>query len=144
MVITVRCDEWEIKEILAGQGSSADILYWDTFERFHLNLEDLKPFKGSLVGYYEELMQVIHCKDHLWRAGSIQKIKVKYFVIDVYSSYNMIIGRLTFNQLVVALSTLYLCMKYLIFRGRDKVILESMTLIGNATYGTSSSKEFVL
>lgn len=89
-------------------------------------------------------MQVIHCKDHLWRAGSIQKIKVKYFVIDVFSSYNMIIRCLTFNQLDVALSTLYLCMKYLISKGRDKVILESMTLLGNATYGASSSKGFVL
>lgn len=89
-------------------------------------------------------MQVIHCKDHLWRAGSIQKIKVKYFIIDVSSAYNMIIGRLTFNQLGAALSTLYLCMKYLIPKGRDKVILESMTLLGNATYGASSSKGFIL
>lgn len=35
-----------------------------------------------------------------------------YLVIDAPSSYNMIIGRLAFNPLSVALSTIYLYMKY--------------------------------
>lgn len=46
MVITIRCDQWEIRRVLIDQGTSTDILYWDVFERFHLDPDDLKPFKG--------------------------------------------------------------------------------------------------
>lgn len=43
-----------------------------------------------------------------FRVGEQTKeIKVRYLVIDAPSSYNMILGCLTFNQLGIALSTLY-------------------------------------
>lgn len=32
MVITVKYEEYDIKRVLVDQGSSADILYWDTFK----------------------------------------------------------------------------------------------------------------
>lgn len=47
-----------------------------------------------------------------------KEIKVRYFVIDALSSYNMIIGRPPFDQLGAALSTLYLCMNYPLYDGR--------------------------
>lgn len=58
MVITIRCDEWEIKRVLIYQGSSANILYWDAFERTRRYPDDLKPFKGSPVGFFREKVQV--------------------------------------------------------------------------------------
>lgn len=45
-----------------------------------------------------------------------------YLVIYVSSSYNMIIGNPTFNQMGADLSTLYLCIKYLFYNGRVRVI----------------------
>lgn len=51
-----------------------------------------------------------------------RRIKVRYFVIDAYSSYNMIIGQPVFNQLRAFLSTLYHCMKYSFPDGRVGVI----------------------
>lgn len=42
--------------------------------------------------------------------------------MDIASSYNMIIGQPTFNQFSVALPTLYLCMKYLLYNGQVGVI----------------------
>lgn len=58
MVITIRCGEWEIKRVLVNQGNSTNILYWEALERLHLNLGDLKPFKGLLVGFSREHVQV--------------------------------------------------------------------------------------
>lgn len=58
VVITIICDKWEIKRVLVDQGSSTNILYWEAFETIHLDLEDLIPFKGSLVGFYVVQVQV--------------------------------------------------------------------------------------
>lgn len=58
MVMAVKCEECDIKRILVDQGTSSDILYWDAFERLCLDLEDLKPFKGSLVIFLGEKVQV--------------------------------------------------------------------------------------
>lgn len=58
MVIIVKCEEWDIKRVLVDQGSSTNILYLDAFERFHLDHEDLKPFKGSLVRFSREQVHV--------------------------------------------------------------------------------------
>lgn len=46
------------KRVLIDHGSSAGILYYDMFESFRLDLDDLKPFQGSLVGLLSEQMQV--------------------------------------------------------------------------------------
>lgn len=46
--------------------------------------------------------------------GNTKIIKVRYLVIYAFSSYNMNIVRSSFNLLGVALSILYLCMKYLL------------------------------
>lgn len=40
------------------QESSTDILYWDAFERLCFHPENLKPFKGSFVGFLGEHVQV--------------------------------------------------------------------------------------
>jgi hypothetical protein len=46
-------------------------------------------------------------------------IKVRYLVVRTpYASYNIIIGRPTFNALGVAMSTLYLAIKYPLDKGR--------------------------
>lgn len=46
-------------------------------------------------------------------AEHAKQIKAKYLVINAPSSYNKIIGKQAFNQLVTRLSTLYLFLKYL-------------------------------
>lgn len=43
---------------LVDQGSSIYIFDWDSFKRLRLNPEELKPFKGLLVGFLGEHVQV--------------------------------------------------------------------------------------
>jgi len=44
IVITVEIDEYAVMKTLVDQGSSVDILFWDTFKRLHLREEDIAPF----------------------------------------------------------------------------------------------------
>lgn len=37
MAIIVKCDDWEIKRVLVAQGSYEYIIYWNAFERLHLD-----------------------------------------------------------------------------------------------------------
>jgi len=45
MVITVEIVEYAVMKTLVDQGSSVDILFWDTFKRLHLREEDIVPFR---------------------------------------------------------------------------------------------------
>lgn len=44
MVITVKCDHWEINKVVINHLSYVNILYSDTIERLHLDLDDLITF----------------------------------------------------------------------------------------------------
>jgi len=44
MVITVEITEYAIMKTLVDQGSSVDILFWDTFRKLHMKEEDMVPF----------------------------------------------------------------------------------------------------
>lgn len=48
------CDEWEITRVFIDQGSSVDNLYYYSFERLFLDLDNLKAFQGSLVEFLGE------------------------------------------------------------------------------------------
>lgn len=54
----------------------------------------------------------------------IKEIKARCLVIDASFYYNKIIGYPTFNQLAIALSTLYLCMKFHLLDMRVIIIQE--------------------
>lgn len=54
MVIIIKCDELDIRRVSVHHESSIDILYWDMFEMFLFDLDDLKVFKGSVIGFYVE------------------------------------------------------------------------------------------
>lgn len=115
MVITVKCDDMEIKRVLIGQGKLTYILYYDAFERLRLDLNSLKAFHGSLIGFCDEQVQIkgyTTLKTIFGAKESAILIKVTYLVIIAPSLYNMVIRLHAFNHLGVALCTLYICMKY--------------------------------
>ncbi|KAJ1404086.1 hypothetical protein SESBI_26823 [Sesbania bispinosa] len=51
MVIEVLMAKYRVQRVLIDQGSSADVLYWSTFEKLQLPKECLLPFAGSLMGF---------------------------------------------------------------------------------------------
>jgi len=79
-----------------------------------LDIEQLQPFRGTL-GFTGEQVQVwgyITLKTTFGACGHAKAIRVKYLVVNSPNSYNIIIGRPTFNILGTFLSTKFLIMEY--------------------------------
>ncbi|GAU24176.1 hypothetical protein TSUD_84110 [Trifolium subterraneum] len=99
LVIQVQILNCDVKRVLIDSGSSADIMYWEAFKAMQLAGEQLQPYNGMLE--------------------NAKTIKVRYLVVKTaFTSYNIIIGRPTFNTLGAVMSTLYLSMKYPLDDGR--------------------------
>lgn len=94
---------------------SKNVLYWDAFKGMNFDTAKLLPFKGTLVGFSGEHVQVLGHLSIMATFGSrdhVKNIQVRYLIINATSPYNIIIGRPLFNALKAALSTLYLKLKY--------------------------------
>lgn len=69
------------------------------------------------MGFLGKKVQVkgyITLKTTFGAKENTKQIKVMYLIIHLSSSYNMIMWRPTFNQLGFVISTLYMCMKYML------------------------------
>lgn len=110
MVIKVQIHDWNVKKVLIDPGISVDILYWDAFKGINMDTSELLPFKGTLVGFSGEQVQVL---EHLplmtiFGSGSNAKgIRVRYLIVNASSPYNIIIGRPNFNASEEVLSIVY-------------------------------------
>lgn len=92
-----------------------DVLYWDAFKRMDFDTTELLPFKGTLVGFSGEHVQVLGYMPIMTTFGSrdhTKSIHIRYLIINVASPYNIIIGRPSFNALKAILSTIYLKLMY--------------------------------
>jgi len=54
MVITVEIDKFAIAKVLVDQGSSVDILYWETFKKMQISEAEIQPYNEHIVGFSGE------------------------------------------------------------------------------------------
>lgn len=109
MLINLQIYDWSVKRVLIDPNSSAYILYWEAFQVLKLDPELLQPFKGSLVRFSGEQVQVldyITIKITFKKERSAKIVKVRYMVINVLPSYNIIMCMLAFNAFEAVMSTL--------------------------------------
>ncbi|XP_027357261.1 uncharacterized protein LOC113866650 [Abrus precatorius] len=121
MVISVDILNCTVRKTLIDQGSSADILYWNTFKQLGIPEEELKEYREILVCFSGERVETRGCIDLYTSFGSEQKgknIKVTYLVVHANTSYNILLGRPSLNQLKAIVSTPHLAMKFPSERGR--------------------------
>ncbi|XP_020234498.1 uncharacterized protein LOC109814472 [Cajanus cajan] len=69
MVISVEMHNCIVKKTLVDQGSSADILYWNTFVQLGIPEESLEPYHEPLVGFSGERVMTRGCIDLYTRFG---------------------------------------------------------------------------
>jgi len=125
MVITMEIVEYAVMKTLVDQGSSVDILFWDTFKRLHLREEDRVPFREQIIGFSGERVSTKGYVDLITTCGrgsKIKKIKIRYLVVDASTSYNVLLGRSSLNKLGAIVSTPHLAMKFLIEKGEITTI----------------------
>ncbi|XP_020239392.1 uncharacterized protein LOC109818356 [Cajanus cajan] len=116
MLISVEIRNCIVKKTLIDQGSSADILYWNTFVQLGIPEEELTPYNEPLARFAGERvntkgfikLSTRFCFDE----REHRDIQVKYIVVQANTSYNILLGRPSLNALGAIVSTPHLAMKF--------------------------------
>ena len=103
MVIAIEVTNCEIRKTLVDQGSSVDVLYWRTFKKMSLNEDAIIPLDEQIVGFSRERVDMKGYIDLRTKFGDTDRghrtILVRYLIVDVNTSYNALLGRLSLNKL---------------------------------------------
>ena len=97
--------------VMIDQGSAADIMYPDLYRGLNLKPENLTAYSSPLVSF-EGKMVVLKGQIRLLVQTSMDVVEVDFIVVDVFSPYTAIMGRLWLHTLGAVSSTLHQKMKY--------------------------------
>ncbi|XP_028063062.1 uncharacterized protein LOC114266376 [Camellia sinensis] len=111
LVVTLRVKDFDIKLILIDQGSSVEIMYYDTFKQMKLEDKDLAPATSPLVGFNSQPEWLIEKIILLVKARSVTK-QVEFWVLTVPSTYNLILGRGLLHAMQAVTSTYHQVMHF--------------------------------
>ena len=124
IVITLAIANYMTRGVLIDNGSSANILYYPTFQQIRINKELLRPMNVPLIRFGGMKILPIGIISSPVVVGSYpQQInkEVNFLVVGCLSSYNAIIGRPTLNNWRAAMSTYYFFFKFPTEYGIGKV-----------------------
>ncbi|XP_059629713.1 uncharacterized protein LOC132272621 [Cornus florida] len=94
-------------------GSSADIIFLDTFSKVKIGKEKLRPTRSPLVGFTGDKVYPLGAVILPITAGTSLKqvtVMVDFLVVNCPSTYNVIVGRATLNSMRAITSTYQLLM----------------------------------
>ena len=115
IVITLIIADYLTRRVLVDNGSSADILYYPSFQQMNLRRDQLRPVHSPLVGFSGMKVQPVGTITLPVVVGTYpQQVtrNTSFLVVDCSSSYNAIIGRPTLNSWKVVTSTYHLSVKF--------------------------------
>ena len=103
------------RRVLVDNGSLVDIIYLSTFQQLKVDPKRLLPFESPLISFSGDKVYLRGIVTLMVLASSYPlqvTNKHNLLVVDSPSSYNMIIGRPTFNRWKAATSTYCLKVKF--------------------------------
>ncbi|XP_057747913.1 uncharacterized protein LOC130967109 [Arachis stenosperma] len=115
VVISIQLGDLIVRKVLLDPGSSADVLFFTTFEKMKLSNKILQPYHGDLVGFSGERVPVlgsVWLQTTLGEQPLFKTQDIQYLVVDCFSPYNLILGRPFLNKFTVIVSTVHLCVKF--------------------------------
>ncbi|RZR90581.1 hypothetical protein BHM03_00018496 [Ensete ventricosum] len=102
LVISIHMANAYVKRVMINTGSSADILYFDTFQKLGLTDKDLVTLTSTLTGFTGDFVSPLGATTIPVTFGGEPRSKtlmVSFMVVKLPSAYNAIIGRPTLNRL---------------------------------------------
>ncbi|XP_065004118.1 uncharacterized protein LOC135636357 [Musa acuminata AAA Group] len=110
LVISARIANAQVRRIMVDSGSSADILYWEAFQKLGLVKENMKPVCSTLTGFIGASISSLGVITLPLTLGVFPKTKTvmtSFLVVDLPTAYNAILGRPTLNKIRAVISTYY-------------------------------------
>jgi len=114
MVISVVTAGRKVHRVLVDQGSSADVMFWSTFNKLQLSPNLLRPYIGCLYGFADNPVEVrgyLELRTTFTAGAASRTENIRYLVVNANSAYNILLGRPALNRLRAVSSTLYMKMK---------------------------------
>jgi len=115
MVISVDIDKFTIMKTLVDQESSVDILYWKTFKAMKIPIVEMMPYDDHVVSFSRERVGTkgyIELYTTFGLDKASKTLRIRFLVIEAYTSYNILIGQSSLNKLRAIVSTPHLAMKF--------------------------------
>jgi hypothetical protein len=114
MVIEVNITGWVIGKILVDNGSSADILFFKSFEKMNLSQHMLHPPEYPLQGFGGKPIKPVGNVSLPVSFGELDNARTEtltFDVVDIYHPYLAIFGRGFMNKFDAVIRQPFLCMK---------------------------------
>ena len=114
MVISVVTTGRRLHRVLVDQGSSADVMFWSTFNKLQLFPEQLRPYTDCLYGFAGDQVEVrghIELRTTFTDGTTSRTANIKYLVVNSPSAYNILLGRPALNRIGAIASTRHMKMK---------------------------------
>jgi len=103
-----------VHRVLVDQGSSADVMFWTTFNKLQLSTDQLRPYTECLYGFAGDQVEVcghIELRTTLTDGTTSRTTNIKYVVVNAALAYNILLGRPTLNRIGAVASTRHMKMK---------------------------------
>ena len=115
----------KVHRVLVDQGSSADVMFWSTFNKLQLSPDLLSPYTGCLYGFAGDQLEVhgyLELRTTFTDGMTSRTESIRYLVVNANSAYNILLGRPALNRLRAVTSTRHMKMKLSDLSGRVIVI----------------------
>ncbi|KAK3040937.1 hypothetical protein RJ639_028811 [Escallonia herrerae] len=115
LVVTLRVGNFDVKRILVDNGSSAEVLFYEAFQRMNIPSDRLRKIDTPLYGFSNHPVVcegIIALPVTVGAPPDQAKLMLDFVVVRVPSAYNAILGRTALNQLRAVVSTYHMKMKF--------------------------------
>ncbi|KAK3027560.1 hypothetical protein RJ639_042329 [Escallonia herrerae] len=115
LVVTLRVGNFDVKRILVDNGSSAEVLFYEAFQRMNIPSDRLRKLDTPLYGFSNHPViceGIIALPVTVGAPPNQAKLILDFVVVRVPSAYNAILGRTALNQLRAVVSTYDMKMKF--------------------------------
>ena len=85
-----------VHRVLVDQGSSADVMFWPTFEKLQLSPDQLRLYGCCLYGFVGDQVEVrgyIELRTTFTDGLVSRTEKIRYLVVNAPSAYKILLGR---------------------------------------------------
>uniref|UniRef100_A0A2N9F6C2 RNase H type-1 domain-containing protein n=1 Tax=Fagus sylvatica TaxID=28930 RepID=A0A2N9F6C2_FAGSY len=106
LVITLRIKNYDVKRVLVDQGSFAEVMYQELYEKLGLGKSDLSEFSSPVFGFSGESTIPLGKTTLPVLAGPIN-LQTEFIVVQAPSPYNAIMGRSWLHKMRAIPSTLH-------------------------------------